>query len=262
VTVEELMKSSLLKPGEIGFPDLAHAAEDADRFVRSFQPQEHRAYDHVIATTLCDKHATAPALRDALREVADKAKPEDVVVVFFSGHGVVDPKVGFYLATYEADPKTPATTALTGKELSTLLEGIKARTILALDTCHSAGAFGGTRLERIVTSPNDLTGLVNELSSAEEGTIVLSSSAATEESLEDLKGGLFTQAFCEGLARKSAGSNPSVTCRGMQDWLIKRVPELVDALFKGRSDVSRQTPVCIIPKGVPDFPLATPVEIP
>jgi len=160
----------------------------------------------------------------------------------------------------EADPKTPATTALSGKELAALLEGIKARTVLALDTCHSGGALEGTRQQRIVTGPNDLTGLINELTSAEQGTVVLSSSQATEQSLEDTReGGIFTSAFREGLTSK-AGSAPTgtVTCRSMSDWLTKRIPELVSALVKDAPDAPRQTPACVIPKGVPDFPLAKP----
>jgi len=200
-----------------------------------------------------------------LRSVAKQAGPEDVAIFFFAGHGVVDPKAGFYLATHEAELKDPAATALTGKELSTLLEGIKARTVVALDTCHSGGAFGGARLAKVITNPNDLTGLVNELSSAEQGTVVMSSSAASQESLEDPeKGGLFTVALCEGLESRGGaaanGGDPggaTVDCAGLRDWLTKRVPELVAALFKGERDAPQQTPVCVIPKGVPDFPIAT-----
>lgn len=248
------------KEGDLELPELGHAAEDAQQFAESFRAQEGRLYRRVISRTLRDGAAGTAALREALREVAREAQPEDVAVIFFAGHGVVDAAAGFYLATYDADPKAPAATALMGTELSTLLEGIKARTVLALDTCHSGGALGGAWLNRIVTGPGDLTGFVNTLSSAEQGTVVFSSSGAKEQSFEDEeKGGLFTVAFREGLTSKSgAGGDRAVNCRGMQDWLTKRVPELVAALTKGAPDAPRQTPVCVIPKGVPDFPLAKP----
>ena len=170
----------------------------------------------------------------------------------------MDAKAGFYLATHEVDPKKPAATALTGAELATLLEGIKARTVLALDTCHSGGALGGTRMTKVITSPNDLAGLINELSSAEQGTIVLSSSAASEQSFEDpKKGGVFTQALREGvMITPSKGG--TITCVGLQSWVKGRVPELVAALVEGVPDAPQQTPACVMPKGVPDFPIAQP----
>ncbi len=72
-------------------------------------------------------------------------------------------------------------------------------------------------------------------------------------------GGLFTKALCEGLTSKAAADGTgAVTCRGLQTWLNKRVPELVSALVKGVDNPPQQTPVCVIPKGVPDFPLAKP----
>lgn len=259
-TMDELERSGLYKEGDLALADLKHAASDAQRVVDAFRSQEGKLYGRVTIQTLLDKNATTQALREALREIAQKAQPEDVTVVFFSGHGVVDPKLGFYLATYDADPQAPAKTALLGNELSTLLEGIKSRTVLALDTCHSGGALEGTRQQRVVTSPNDLTGLINELSSAEQGVVVLSSSQATEESLEDSeKGGVFTQAFREGLSSKIAAVGAeAVTCRTMQDWLNKRVPEIITRLTKGAPNVPQQTPACVIPKGVPDFPISKP----
>jgi hypothetical protein len=107
-------------------------------------------------------------------------------------------------------------------------------------------------------------GLINELSSAEQGAVVLSSSAASEQSLGDPKnGGVFTQAFCEALKNMAAANDAdNVTCRGMQIWLSKRVPELVTALVKDAPQAPRQTPSLVIPKGVPDFPLAKPFESP
>ena len=252
--------SRALKDGDLVLEKIPKADDDAKRIARTLRVQKGKLFGEIHAQTLTNEQATAPALRRALEKIAREAGPEDVAIVFFSSHGVVDPKLGFYLATYEADPKAPAETALTGKELSKLLEGIKARTVLALDTCHAGGAFGGARLQKVVTSPNDLTGLINELSSADQGTVVLSSSAAAEQSLSAVEtGGLFTQALCEGLTNKAAAdATGAVTCRGLQTWLNKRVPELVAALVNGVENPPQQTPVCVIPKGVPDCPLAKP----
>ncbi len=258
VTGEELERSSAFKEGTIAFSDLEHADNDARQIADALEGQKGRLYERVVTKLLLDKAATAPAVREALRNIARDAEPEDVAVFFFSGHGVVDAKAGFYLATHEVSTTAPATSAITGAELAGLLEGIKARTVLALDTCHSGGAFGGTRFSKVITSPQDLTGLVNQLSSAEQGTVVFSSSAASQQSLEDpKKGGVFTQALRDGLVARP-DSTDTVTCVGLQTWLTRRVPELVAALVEGATDAPQQTPACVIPKGVPDFLIAAP----
>ena len=115
--------------------------------------QKGRLYGNVHAQVLTNERATGAAMREALDKVAAEAAPGDVAVVFFSGHGVSNPSKGFYLATYEADPNALEGTALAGSELSTLLERIKARTVLALDTCHSGAALVGARLQQVITNP-------------------------------------------------------------------------------------------------------------
>ena len=250
----------MVKDGSMVLDDIPNSDRDAEHAAAALQKQAGRLYEDVRVTMLTNEKATAPAVREALRKVAREAMPEDVAVIFFSSHGVVEPKLGFYLATSETDPMNAAATALTGQELSILLEAIKARTVLALDTCHSGGALAGARLNKVVSSPNDLTGFINGLASAEQGTVVLSSSAAAEQSLDDpKKGGIFTQAFCEALTSKAAANSDGLlTCGAMQAWLNKRVPELVAKLVKGVPNAPQQTPVCVIPKGVPDFPIARP----
>jgi len=262
--MNEPEQAKLLQAGDMDLPELGSAGRDAS-IAYAFAAQKGRVYQSVFPAGLVDKAATAAAVRAALKDIATKAGPEDVAIFFFAGHGVIDSKVGFYLATYDADPKNPSATAITGAELATLLERIKARTVLALDTCHSGGAFSGGRTEKVVTGPQDLTGLINQFSSAEQGTVVFSACGPMEESLEDPSvGGVFTQALREGVGVRQAIFQPGggfVTCRGLETFLTARVPQLarsVSARYAGGPDAVHQTPTCVIPKGVLDFPLARP----
>jgi Caspase domain len=243
---------------EDGFRDLHFAGDDARKFADLFGAQDGKAYGHVIPTVLVDKEATVPAITSALDEVQRKAQAGDVVVFFFSGHGHFTPESGYLLITHEAQAQNLATTALTGNELARRLASIRGSVVLVLDTCQ-AGAFGDDKKVPAVTGPGDLTGLVNQLSSSEQGVVVLSSSAEDQSSFEDAeyKQGLLTEAIAEGFTG-SAAQNGQITCVSLQNWIVKRVPELVKRLESVRKldPTAVQSPACILPKGVPDFTLA------
>jgi uncharacterized caspase-like protein len=109
--------------------------------------------------------------------------------------------------------------------------------------------------------PLDISGLANQLSSAEHGIVVLSSSTPDQVSFEDreLGGGIFTKALLDGLAGKAA-KNGVITCATLMNWIEQRVPELTadgSEPSKEAQSVS-QTPVTVMPKGVPDFVIAQP----
>jgi metacaspase-1 len=234
------------------FPDLQFAGDDARKFADLFIAQDGKTYGHVIPIVLVDKEATVPAITGALDDVQRKAQTGDVVVFFFSGHGHFTPESGYLLITHETQVKNLSATALAGNELARRLASIRGSVVLALDTCQ-AGAFGADKQVHAITGPGDLTGLVNQLSSSEQGVVVLSSSAEDQSSFEDEddKQGIFTKAIAEGLTG-GAAQNGRITCVSLQNWIIKRVPELVKKL----DSTAVQSPACVLPKGVPDFTLA------
>jgi WD40 repeat protein len=241
--------------GRLSFDDLLFAGDDARKFAGLFGGQEGKAYAHVIPTILVDKQATTVAITDALDDVKRKARPGDVVVVFFSGHGHFIPDPGFLLITHDTNPQNLAGTALTGQELARRLAEIRGSVVLALDTCYSGAALEGDKRVHAVTGPGDLTGFVNQLSSSEQGVVVISSSAENQSSFEDdeEKQGVFTKAMAEGFAG-GALQNGQITCASLQKWVIERVPILTRRI----DPKAEQYPACIMPKGVPDFVLATP----
>jgi hypothetical protein len=242
----------------LSFPELRFAGDDARKFASLFAAQEGRVYARVFPTLLVDQNATTAGIQSALADVKTKARPGDVVMFFFSGHGHFVPDPGFLLITHDANPQNLARTALTGQDLARELAGIRGSVLLALDTCHSGAALNGDKQVRAITGPGDLTGLVNQISSSEQGVVVLSSSAEEESSFEDEdeKQGLFTKAIAEGLAGRAAQGG-SITCISLQNWVAARVPELVNKLDPKHTSGS-QTPVCVMPKGVPDFVIAQP----
>lgn len=237
--------------------DLNGADVDARRVGDLFHAEEGRTYAKVTTQVLVNEQATTAALRSALEQVTTQALSGDVVVFSFAGHGYADEKHEFFLATHDVHPDRPGESALTGKALVELLSPVKARVVLLLDTCQSGAVLGRKEGAKVITGPEDLTGLVNTLSSTEHGIVVLSSSSESEPSFESDGGGLFTRAFSEGINGKAA-LDGAVTCVSVQDYITKRVSELLNENSAIKSQGLTQTPTVIIPKGAPDFILARP----
>jgi hypothetical protein len=86
--------------------------------------------------------APRDAFLSGIRDVARRARPDDVVMVFWSGHGNVQPTAPSSLGELDGLDETIVLYdgALTDDEVVRELDAITAGTvILALDSCHSGG---------------------------------------------------------------------------------------------------------------------------
>jgi uncharacterized caspase-like protein len=96
----------------------------------------------------------------------------------------------------------------------------------------------------------DVTAMVNELASAENGTVVFASSTGNQYALEDKAwgNGAFTKALVEGIDGKADyGGKGRITINMLDLYLSERVKELT----KGK-----QTPTTTKPQTIQDFPVA------
>jgi len=96
----------------------------------------------------------------------------------------------------------------------------------------------------------DITGMVNELASAENGVVVFASSTGKQYSLEDVSwgNGAFTKALVEGLSGKADYTGKGKITINMLDLYIS---EKVKELTRGQ-----QTPTTTKPQTIADFPVA------
>src|SRR5262249_1261002 len=100
---------------------LQFAAVDAKAIAAGFKAGGHAGlFRDADSKALVDGDATCDKVRAALAEVRKEVKPNDLVVVFFAGHGVKE-KDQFYLLTAEADTSNLAKTTLSGAELRKML---------------------------------------------------------------------------------------------------------------------------------------------
>lgn len=180
--------------------------------------QKYCGYRPENVTLLLDDQATTSNISEALKALARDTKPEDTVVVFFSGHGGrFGPKGAekTFLLPVDFDPDRAEATGLGSDEFSMLLGKIKAeRLVVLLDACHAAGAGD---LKAVVPVAGVKLGLGNEAYDAlatGRGRVIVASCLEDEFSVvvPGARNSLFTQKLLEAL-RGSAGSTGDGTIR-------------------------------------------------
>jgi len=222
---------------------LEFAAKDATDFTKALQGQKGRLYRDVTVKLLTDARATKEDILDGLDWIRQQVTAKDVAMVFLAGHGVNDPDGRYYYLPANADPERLRRTGLLFHEIRDTLNVLPGKTVLFVDTCHSGNVLGAGRRAA------DITGVLNELTSAENGVVVFTASTGRQYSLENSAwgNGAFTKAVVEGLLGgadyKKTGR---ITFKMLDFYVSDRVKELTR---------NQQTPVTIVPNGVPDFPL-------
>ena len=90
-------------------------------------------------TLLLNESVTERNVVASLDKIAAKAGTDDLVVVFFSGHGVVDSRGRSYWVMHDTDLSSLRATALPRTELTDLFEYIRtSRLVTLIDSCYSA----------------------------------------------------------------------------------------------------------------------------
>lgn len=116
--------------------DLRYAAKDGQDFVNSFDSARSK-YRNVYVDTLFNENA----IKENLSKVADRlsySRPNDKIVVFVSGHGLLDKNFDFYFASHDCDFNNPEKRGIPYSAIEGLFDNASARQrILLIDACHS-----------------------------------------------------------------------------------------------------------------------------
>ncbi|MEO6611570.1 MAG: caspase family protein [Chitinophagaceae bacterium] len=114
--------------------NLKYAVKDGKDLLTAFRSMEG---EKVITDSLFDTAVTKENIRN-LRQKLLQTGIEDKIVICFSGHGMLDDSMNFYLATADMDFTRPQKNGFAFSELEELLAGIPARKkLLLIDACHS-----------------------------------------------------------------------------------------------------------------------------
>ncbi len=223
---------------------LGFAAKDAKDFADAVLKQKGELYREVVVKLLIDEEATKGEILDGFDWITKETTSKDVAMVFLAGHGVNDPSGIYYFLPMDADTEKLKRTGVPFSEIKNTVASLAGKTLFFVDTCHSGNVMGTRR------GVVDITAVVNELTSAENGAVVFASSSGNQYSLEDpvWGNGAFTKALVEGINGKADYTgNGKITLNMLDLYLSERVKELT----KGR-----QTPTTTKPQTISDFPVA------
>ncbi|WP_050927536.1 OmpA family protein [Aestuariivita boseongensis] len=206
--------------------NLNFAHRDAQELARLMEEQQGRLFDRVETRILTNADATERNVRIQMNEFLDQSGPDDVIVLFLAGHGVVDEEQELYFMTHEGDLTKPYT-GMGVDRFRDYLENrpLNQNALLLLDICHSGAADGRVVAEDAVQQLTKGT-----------GAVVFASSSGSELSFEDESfgggHGAFTAALLEGLrgmADSRVGNRDGFN--SLQEMVLftsSRVPELTE----------------------------------
>lgn len=187
-----------------GVRNLDYADADARALYDFLQQRTAGSFERENMLLLSNEDATLFRIRNALTSFVARASEDDLLLIFFAGHGDADPKAqqNLYLIVHDTNIEAMPQTALAMPELRRYVDqNVRSkRLILLLDACHSAGlSTEGTR----DLGNNLTTRYLQDLLYQGFGRAIITSSDVNEKSREDSKWGnghgVFTYYLLEGL---------------------------------------------------------------
>lgn len=191
--------------GGRGIPPLRFAHNDAKAFMDFLYSPQGGSFDPAFTRILINEDATSRNIRSALFTFLKKAKKDDLVVIYFAGHGAPEPSRpdNLYLITYDTDPNDLASTAFPMWDMETALKRyINAeRVVIIADACHSAGVGSATGI-RNIGNANLINSYLTNLQNTKPGRAIFTASEANQLSREGEEWdnhGVFTHFLLKGL---------------------------------------------------------------
>ncbi|MBI5540809.1 MAG: caspase family protein [Bacteroidia bacterium] len=238
--------------------DLNYAAKDAKDVAKLFSESKMN-YGSVICKTLTDSEVTKDNI-EKLKDFLKQSKPNDVVIVFIAGHGMLDEQFNYYFGTSDIDFNNPSLKGIEYAEIENLLDGIPAmKKILFMDTCHSGeadkedleltsqtvvetgnvkfrNAGAGVRNKKAFGMYNTSEMMKDVFADIRKGTgsTIVSSAGAAEFAFEgkDWSNGLFTYCLIKGIKDNAADLNrdKKIVISELQDYIRMKVTELSNGM--------------------------------
>jgi uncharacterized caspase-like protein len=224
-----------------------------------------------IIDTLFNTMATRENIL-AVKQKLMQTSVDDEVILYVSGHGLLDKNFDFYFATYDMNFSNPEEKGILYDDLEGLLDGIPARKkLLLMDACHSGevdkenievkdntlALDNGTKGElktygykgvKEIKESNSNLGLQNSFElmqqlfsdlSRSSGAVVISAAAGTGYALESAEwnNGVFTYCLLNGMKNMAADKNKDkkITVSELKDYVSDEVSRLTNGAQKPTS---------------------------
>jgi hypothetical protein len=204
-------------PDEPKLSELAAPERDVDGLAGILAKEQGGAYDDVIAL----KNQPCSKVRIQLNRVLRQAGKEDQVLIYFSGHGKLDPTGRLCLAMTDTVLDVLEASSLRISEIKDFIDGGKCRQVmLFLDCCYS-GAVGRS------FTRGDVDDHLQLAADKDSGICIMSASNAVQTALEtpDAGLGVFTRHVIEGVKSGAADvdGDGRITFDELYDYVRRKV---------------------------------------
>jgi hypothetical protein len=257
-TTQEKSKLHFIGIGINQFANSVYNLNWSVKDIRDLTLKLQSKYPEMFTDTLFNAQVTKENVM-ALKQRLSQLTENDKVIIAYSGHGVLNQSLDYYLSTYAIDFAEPQLKGLAYEDLENLLDDIKPRRkLLLIDACHS-GEIDKEEIARIDASKKETdsnsvvnkstikvigktqTGMANSFELMQQlfvnlgkgtGATIISAAGGTQYAQErgDLKNGVFTYSLIEAFNK-----NNTLTVSELKNKVSTRVTELTNGLQKPTS---------------------------
>ena len=210
---------------------------------------------HSLNTNEGALQPTVGNIRKMFEEVASKAEPNDILIVYMAGHGIdLDEDKEFYFLTKNAQKHqinqsdSLKKVSISTTELVRMIKRVPAlKQLLIVDACHSGNLLNSSFNKQGELNAESIKAL--EFLKDRTGTFVLASSEGTDLSYESsiLNQGLLTYSLLFGLKGAGLYDGELIDATNLMNYALRKVPALA-------SDIGQyQQPVVKMPPGQSSF---------
>ena len=202
-----------------GIPSLSAPIKDVAAMKRVLENPNMGGFDEVTTRINPD----LAAMQKAVQQIFANCHKDDLVLLFFSGHGITDDNNRLYLATKGTSKDFYKATSVPASFVQDVsLESYAKRQVIVLDCCYSGAFAEGWQAKSV--------GIDLEKELGAEGRVVLTSSTATQTSFqqEDEELSLYTQYLVEGMETGAADKegNGKIYAHELHDYAKAKVQEV------------------------------------
>lgn len=259
---------------DIGLPSLRYPALDCQGLEQSLikATEGFPNKEIVVHHDFAEKTPKLKNIRESLKNIVLYSRPNDSIMLYFSGHGMLDPTTQEAVLCFsDTDQNNLLNTGLPMQELVEILSKSPAKQqLLCLDTCHSGnmallGSGGNARDAEtpVSNSTPQLMSVLRQRASQSKGFCALLSCDRGQKSWEfpELGHGVFTYYLMQGLSGEAADNSGFIDADGLYKYVYRQTVQYIDKLNCQVRLINQQKLSRGDSRLYPEYPLQTPKRI-
>lgn len=213
--------------------DLKYTENDAEDFGDLFE--DHSLYESVSTRKLIGEEATASRIKLEMSRMSKNRliSERDMVILFFSSHGVVKENGSFCIQGADYDIVDRDATSVSLADIQQRLANLPCKKMLLIDACHSGVADPNLLVAMKDNQSKATRSALQRLLKIQDGwTMITSSGEEPSWEHEDWQNGSFTESIVDGLANGMADydTNGLISIEELYQYLEATIPELNESV--------------------------------